>query len=176
MLAGIALSAAGPVAGQHPVPLDAINRYVTAELTRQRIPGLSVAVLRGDRVLLARGYGLANLELMVPASDRTIYQSGSMGKQFTAAGVAMLAEQGRLRLDDKITKWLPEGTGVWDSISVRHLLTHTSGVAEYTDSTFDNRKDYTEDQLVRFAASRPLDFSPESGGATATPATCCSEC
>lgn len=160
LLAYLALWVAGPVAAQRAVPLDSVNRYVTAELKRQRIPGASVAVLRGDRVLLARGYGLANLELRVPASDSTIYQSGSVGKQFTAAGVAMLAEQGRLGLDDKITKWLPEGAGVWDSISVRHLLTHTSGIAEYTDSTFDNRKDYTEDQLVRFAASRPLDFPP----------------
>jgi CubicO group peptidase (beta-lactamase class C family) len=160
VLACVSLFTGGPAAAQRAETIDSVNRYVAAELKRQRIPGLSVAVLQGDRVLLARGYGLANLELRVRASDSTIYQSGSMGKQFTAAGVAMLAEQGRLGLDDRITKWLPEGAGVWDSISVRHLLTHTSGVAEYTDSTFDNRKDYTEDQLVRFAASRPLDFSP----------------
>jgi CubicO group peptidase (beta-lactamase class C family) len=148
------------VAAQDAARIDSVNRYVLAEIRRQRIPGASVAVLRGPRVLLARGYGLANLELRVPASDSTIYQSGSVGKQFTAAGVAMLAEQGRLGLDDRITRWLSEGVGVWDSVTVRHLLTHTSGVAEYTDSTFDNRKDYTEDELVRFAASRPLDFSP----------------
>jgi D-alanyl-D-alanine carboxypeptidase len=74
----------------------------------------------------------------------------------------MLSQQGRFRLEDPVTRWLPEGAGVWDSITVRHLLTHTSGVGEYTDSTFDYRKDYTEDQLVRFAASRPLDFSPGS--------------
>jgi CubicO group peptidase (beta-lactamase class C family) len=140
--------------------LDSVGRYVTAEMTREHIPGLSLAALQGDRVLLARGYGYANLELRVPASDSTVYQSGSMGKQFTAAGVVMLSEQGRLGLDDRIVKWFPEGAGVWDSITVRQLLTHTSGIAEYTDSTFDYRKDYTEDQLVRFAASRPLDFSP----------------
>ncbi|MFL5401940.1 MAG: serine hydrolase domain-containing protein, partial [Gemmatimonadales bacterium] len=130
------------------------------EMQRQRIPGASIAVLRGDSVLLSRGYGLANLELQVPASDSTVYQSGSMGKQFTAAGVLMLAEQGQLSLEDRIIKWLPEGKGVWDSVRIRHLLTHTAGMAEYTDSTFDYRKDYTEDQLVRFAASRPLDFRP----------------
>jgi CubicO group peptidase (beta-lactamase class C family) len=129
-------------------------------MARQRIPGVSVAILRGDSSLLSRGYGFANLELQVPASDSTIYQSGSMGKQFTAAGILLLAKRGRLRLDDRITRWLPEGKGVWDSVTIRHLLTHTAGIAEYTDSTFDYRKDYTEDQLVRFAASRPLDFSP----------------
>jgi CubicO group peptidase (beta-lactamase class C family) len=139
---------------------DSVNGYVAAELRRQRIPGLSVAVLRRDSILVARGYGLANVELGVAASDSTIYQSGSLGKQFTAALVVMLSEQGRFRLDDRITRWLPEGVGVWDSITIRHLLTHTSGLGEYTDSTFNYRKDYTEDQLVRFAASRPLDFSP----------------
>lgn len=146
--------------GQTPAPLDSVNRYITTEIERQRIPGLSVAILRSDRVLLSRGYGFANLELRVPASDSTIYQSGSLGKQFTAAAIAMLAEQGELSLDDSIVKWLPEGAGVWDGITVRHLLTHTSGIAEYTDSTFDYRKDYTEDQLLRFAAARPLDFPP----------------
>ena len=137
-----------------------INRFVEAELARQRIPGLSVAVLRGDSVLLARGYGFANVELRVRASDSTVYQSGSMGKQFTAALVEMLVEQGRLRLDDSIARWLPEGAVVWRGVTVRRLLTHTAGIAEYTDSTFDYRKDYTEDELVKFAASRPLDFQP----------------
>ena len=65
----------------------AINRFVTAEMQGQKIPGLSLAVLRGDTVLLSRGYGFANVELHVPASDSTVYQSGSMGKQFTAAAV-----------------------------------------------------------------------------------------
>src|SRR5438876_6036314 len=138
----------------------AINRFVQAEMERQHIPGLSLAVLRGDQVLLARGYGFANVELHVPASDSTVYQSGSMGKQFTAALVEMLADNQRLRLDDSIVRWLPEGAGAWQGITVRHLLTHTSGIAEYTDSTFNYRKDYTEAELVRFAASRPLDFRP----------------
>ena len=138
----------------------AINRYVQAEVDRQRIPGLSIGVLVGDLVIMSRGYGFANLELRVPASDSTIYQSGSMGKQFTAALVEMLVAGHRLRLDDIIARWFPEGRDVWRSVTVRHLLTHTSGIAEYTDSTFDYRKDYTEDDLVKFAASRPLTFAP----------------
>lgn len=74
------LCAFAPVLIQTPTPLDSVNRYVTAELERQRIPGISVAILRGDQVLLSRGYGFANFELRVPASDSTIYQSGSLGK------------------------------------------------------------------------------------------------
>jgi CubicO group peptidase (beta-lactamase class C family) len=140
--------------------LDSVGRYVAQEMRRQQIPGLSVAILRGDRVLLARGYGFSNLEHRVPASDSTIYQSGSLGKQFTGTVVGMLAQQRRLDVEDKITKWLPEGKGVWDSITVRQLLTHTSGIPDYTDSLIDLRKDYTEEQLVRLASSQPLDFPP----------------
>lgn len=137
----------------------AISRFVVAEMERQRIPGLSLAVLSGDRVLLSRGYGFANVELHVPACDSTVYQSGSMGKQFTAALVELLVDNHVLRLDDSIVRWFPEGATVWRGITVRHLLTHTSGVAEYADSTFDLRKDYSEDELVKFAASRPLNFA-----------------
>jgi CubicO group peptidase (beta-lactamase class C family) len=143
-----------------PPDTAAINRYVEAEMRRQQIPGLSVAVLIGDRAVLSRGYGFANVELRVPASDSTIYQSGSMGKQFTAALVEMLVAGGRLRLDDPIARWFPERSVVWQGITVRHLLTHTSGIAEYTDSTFNYRRDYTEDELVEFASRRPLDFRP----------------
>ena len=70
-------------------------------MQRQQIPGISVAILRGDRILLARGYGFANLEHRVPASDSTVYQSGSLGKQFTATAVGMLAQQGRLKIEDR---------------------------------------------------------------------------
>ncbi len=160
----VALACAAPSLSASPAAqspqLDSVGRYVAAEMKRQQIPGLSVAILRGDSVLLARGYGFSNLEHRVPASDSTIYQSGSLGKQFTGTAVGMLAQQGRLHLDDKITKWLPEGKGVWDSITVRQLLTHTSGIPDYTDSLIDLRKDYTEEELVRLASSQPPDFPP----------------
>src|SRR5881392_2712587 len=123
---------AGPA--QTPAPLDSIDRYIRTEVTRYRIPGLSVAVLRGDSVVLARGYGYANAEHRVPATDSTVYQSGSVGKQFTAAAIVMLAEQGRLSLDDSITRFLPDGPATWRGITIRHLLTHTSGIADYTRS------------------------------------------
>jgi CubicO group peptidase (beta-lactamase class C family) len=140
--------------------LDTVDRYVRAELVRQRIPGLSVAILRGDSILLARGYGEANVELHVPASDSTIYQSGSLGKQFTSALVVMLAEEGRLGLDDSITRWFPEAPAAWKSITVRHLLTHTSGIPDYADSTLDYRRDYTENDLLHLAERLPLAFPP----------------
>jgi CubicO group peptidase (beta-lactamase class C family) len=81
-------------------------------MTRQRIPGMSVAVLRGDSLLLARGYGFANLEHRVPATDSTVYPVGSLTKQFTAAAIVLLSQQGHLRLEDPIIRYLPEGSAV----------------------------------------------------------------
>lgn len=151
---------ASPAAGQPPGVLDAIEDYIREEQARFRIPGLSIAVLRGNSVMLARGYGYANVELKAPASDSTVYQSGSVSKQFTAAGIVMLSEQGRLSLDDPITRFLPEGAPSWQRVTVRHLLTHTSGIPNYDEDSLDWRRDYTEDEIVRLAASEPLDFSP----------------
>jgi CubicO group peptidase (beta-lactamase class C family) len=145
-------------AAQTRAGVDSIDGFVRSELARQRVPGMSVAVLRGDSVLLARGYGYANVEHHVPATDSTVYPVGSVSKQFTAAGIVMLAEQGRLRLDDPITRYLPEGSAVWPSVTIRHLLTHTSGVAQ--DTMPDWRRDYTEAELVRSAAAQPLEFTP----------------
>ena len=101
------LLVAGAATAQTPATLDSIDRYIRTEVTRYRIPGASVAVLHGDRVVLTRGYGYANVELHAPATDSTVYQSGSVGKQFTAAAIVMLSEQGRLSLDDSITRFFP---------------------------------------------------------------------
>ena len=145
---------------QTPAWAQQTDQYVKGEVARQHIPGLTVAVLRGDSVVLARGYGYANLEHHVPATDSTVYEVGSVSKQFTAAAVVMLSEQGGLRLDDAIAQFLPEGATVWKGVTIRHLLTHTSGIPDYPDTALDYHRDYSEDDLVRLAARQPPDFSP----------------
>lgn len=162
LLATCALLPASAAAQSAPrqAALDSVDRYLRTELERQRIPGMSVAILRGDSILLARGYGFANLEHRVPASDSTIYQSGSVGKQFTAALVLSLAREGKLGLDEPIRRWLPETPAFWQPITVRHLLTHTSGIPDYTEGAIDYRRDYTEDQLLAAATRLPLEFAP----------------
>jgi CubicO group peptidase (beta-lactamase class C family) len=145
-------------AAQTRAVVDSIDGFVRSELARQRVPGMSVAVLRGDSVLLARGYGYANVEHHIPATDSTVYPVGSVSKQFTAAAIVMLAEQGRLGLDDPITRYLPEGSAPWPGVTIRHLLTHTSGVPQ--DTAPDWRRDYTEAELARSAAAQPLEFTP----------------
>jgi CubicO group peptidase (beta-lactamase class C family) len=145
-------------AAQTRAAVDSIDGFVRSELARQQIPGMSVAVLRGDSIVLARGYGYANVEHHVPATDSTVYEVGSVSKQFTAAAVVMLSEQGRLSLDDPIVRFLPEGSGLWPRITIRHLLTHTSGIPD--DTIPDWHRDYTEAELVRSATAQPLDFEP----------------
>ena len=159
-LAAVAALRGGNLSAQTGASLAAVDRFVREEVRRQRIPGLSIAVVRGGRLLLARGYGYANLEHRVPATDSTVYQSGSLGKQFTAALVLQLADSGALDLNAPIRRYLPEGPPRWDSVTVRQLLTHTSGIPEYADSVVDLRRDYTEDELVKVAAGLPPSFEP----------------
>jgi CubicO group peptidase (beta-lactamase class C family) len=139
--------------------IDSLAATVTA---RSRTPGVALAVLRGDSILLAKGYGLANVELNVPVSPETIFQSGSLGKMFTAAGVMHLVEAGKLRIDDPIRRWLPGAPADWQPITVRHLLTHTSGIPDYTTEAFNYRLDYTEEDLLRFAFGVTREFPPGS--------------
>ena len=134
-----------------------IDDFVAEEMRRQKVPGLAVAVLRKD-LTIAHGYGLANVEHRVPVTDETIFQSGSLGKMFTATAVMLQVEDGKLALSDRIKKFFPDAPAEWDPITVRHLLTHTSGIPDYTTSRFDYRRDYTEEELARLAFQQKLEF------------------
>jgi CubicO group peptidase (beta-lactamase class C family) len=136
-----------------------VDEYVNAEMQRERIPGLSLAVIKDGQIILAKGYGMANVEHQVPVKPETVFQSGSMGKQFTATAVMMLVEEGKLSLDDKITKYFSDAPPAWQGITVRHLLTHTAGTTDYPRD-FDFRRDYTEAELLKRAEAIPLAFQP----------------
>jgi CubicO group peptidase (beta-lactamase class C family) len=140
-----------------------IDDYVRAEVTRQRIPGAAVAVIRDGAVVLAKGYGEANVEHHAPATPDTIFQSGSVGKQFTSAALMWLVERGRLSIEDPLTKFFPDAPRHWRAITIRHLLTHTSGIPDYTGgSSIDYRRDYTEDELLKMAYALKPEFEPGS--------------
>jgi CubicO group peptidase (beta-lactamase class C family) len=130
-----------------PVVKMKIDRFVSGEMSRQKIPGMAVAVVKNGEAVVAKGYGFANLEHQVPVTTHSIFQSGSVGKQFTAAAIVQLEERGKLRLDDNIARYLPPTKARWGSITVRQLLTHTSGLPEYEDEV-DSRRDYSERQLT----------------------------
>jgi CubicO group peptidase (beta-lactamase class C family) len=136
-----------------------VDDYIRAEMKAQQIPGVSLAVIKNGEIVLARGYGLANVEHQVPVKPETIFQSGSVGKQFTATAVMMLVEEGKLSLDDKIIKYFTDAPETWRNITIRHLLTHTSGLGDYPPD-LDMRRDYTEDEMVQRIKSVPLAFQP----------------
>jgi len=138
---------------------ERVDEFVKSEMEKQRIPGVAVAIVKSGRIVLAKGYGLANVEHQVPVKPETIFQSGSVGKQFTATAVMMLVEEGKLSLDDPITKYFTEAPASWQNITIRHLLTHTAGTTDYPND-FDFRRDYTEDELLKRAESIPLAFQP----------------
>jgi len=137
-----------------------VDNFVNSSIRQQKIPGLALAVMRDGQIIKAQGYGLSNIELNAPASPQTVFQSGSVGKQFTATGVMMLVEEGKVGLDDKITKYFPGAPETWNKITIRNLLTHTSGIKDYTDKNFDYRRDYTEEDLLKILQKLPFDFAP----------------
>jgi CubicO group peptidase (beta-lactamase class C family) len=150
--------AAVPCTGRQNLSLT-IDRYVKAEMRKQKIPGISLVVLRNGRIVLLKSYGLANVEHQVPVKPETIFQSGSMGKQFTAAAVMMLIQDGKISLDDKITKFFPDAPSAWNQVTVRHLLNHTAGMGDYP-AEIDLRRDYTEDEMLDYFKKTPLAYEP----------------
>ncbi|MFZ2983130.1 MAG: serine hydrolase domain-containing protein, partial [Sphingobium sp.] len=123
------------------VRADPIDDYVNAEITRQNVPGLSLAVIRNGQLMRANGYGLANLEHHVPVHPDTLFKTGAVGMQFTAVAVMQLVEDGKIGLDDPIRKYFPDSPVSWGPITIRNLLNHTSGLPTTPNGNF--RTEYT---------------------------------
>jgi CubicO group peptidase (beta-lactamase class C family) len=138
---------------------SAVADYVKAEMERQHIPGLALLVTRDGKVVRSEGFGLANVELQVPVKPETIFQSGSVGKQFTATAVMMLVEAGKIGLNDPLTKYFLDAPPSWKNVTVRELLSHTGGFGDYPKN-FNFRKDWTEPQLLKLVESIPLAYPP----------------
>lgn len=139
----------------------AINEILTQRY-KSNEPGASVIVVKDGKVVFRKGYGMANLELGVPVEPDMIFRLGSVTKQFTAVVILMLAEQGKLSLDD-IAKFLPDYPTRGHKITIEHLLTHTSGIKNYTSlpewlSLW--RKDMTVKEIIDLFKARLVDFAP----------------
>ena len=152
-----------------PGKADKIDDYVTAQIKRLHVPGASLAVVRDGHITKAQGYGFANLELRSPATKETVYEIGSTSKQFTATAIMMLVEEGKVRLDDTITKYFPEAPQAWRGITIRHLLTHTSGIQNHvavphwldvfrTNLAFETAP--SRNELLKMFFKLPLEFQP----------------
>ncbi len=141
-----------------------IDSIARAAVVRGMSAGLSIAVVFRSDTLTLDGFGYADLELRVPATARTVYRIGSLTKQFTALAIMQLVERGRLSLEDGLTDLLPEFSERGNGITVRHLLTHTSGIKSYTELGMPWRSkirlDLTRREMVELFKDEPLEFRP----------------
>jgi CubicO group peptidase (beta-lactamase class C family) len=139
-----------------------VEEYMDARVKRDHFSG-SVLIARDGKVLFTKAYGLANIEHDVPNTPQTKFRLGSITKQFTAMAILILQERGKLKVEDKINKYVPDAPKAWDEITIRHLLTHTSGIPNYTSypeflKTLPVR--VTLKELIGKFRDKPLDFKP----------------
>jgi D-alanyl-D-alanine carboxypeptidase len=142
-----------------PAAADAVDDLVLAEMDKEKIPGLSLAVVRNGRLELGRAYGMANLEHRVPATPETVFQIQSITKSFTAAGIMLLAEEGKVDLAAPIGTYLEGLPELWAPVTVRHLLSHTSGIKDFiNEPTVNLRLDVSPEDVIRSVEELPLNF------------------
>jgi CubicO group peptidase (beta-lactamase class C family) len=149
---------------------DEVDNYVESHLHQLHIPSASIAIVRDSQIIKAKGYGLANVELNVQASKDTVYEIGSMTKQFTATAIMMLVEEGKVSLDDPVKKYFPAAPETWQHITIKHLLNHTSGiqnhvaVPEFMNLFQTNvglfQPSLTRAELIKLFFKLPLEFKP----------------
>lgn len=144
---------------------DGFRRIVHASMEKEEIPGAAVVVMKGDDVVYAEGFGVEDVTREQRVTPSTSFYLGSSSKMFVAAAIVRLAEQGRLQLDDSITKYLPEAAGL-SKVTVRHLLSHTSGIRdEHVQPKLAELYDLPGTPALRYfeeAARSPIDFAPGS--------------
>jgi D-alanyl-D-alanine carboxypeptidase len=140
---------------------DPVEDYMKSEMAQRRIPGAALKVIQGGQAVKTAAYGVANLEHNVPVKPETVFEIGSITKQITAAAILLLAQDGKLSLDDKISRHLKDTPDTWRDVTVRHLLTHTSGIKTYTGlDGFELTRNQTQEQLIEKLARLPVEFQP----------------
>lgn len=143
------------------MPPDAIDEAVARVMAERRIQGLAFAIVHEGKTVRTGCYGLANVEHGVKVHPDTVFEVGSVTKQFTATCILRLAEAGKLSLDDSITKFLPRAPAAWKPIAIKHLLSHTSGIQNYTGlDGYEATKKLTQQQFIAKAADLKLQFDP----------------
>ena len=148
-------------AAVHP-SLAGIDSMLTA-LYPAAEPGAAILVARDGQVLMRKAYGAASVELGVPLRPEHVFRLGSITKQFTAVALLMLVDEGKVALDDEITRFFPDYPTHGHRITVEHLLTHTSGIQSYTGMpayVAGMRRDLTTDQLIEMFRDQPMEFAP----------------
>lgn len=155
----------GTALGQLPVSEELGNRVdaIAKQTLSRPVAGISVAVARDGQVVIARGYGMANLEHSVAVTPETVFHIASISKNILAAVVLQLVDEGKLQLDDDVTKYVPEAPMLGHHVTVRQLLNHTSGIYNFTslpDAANNERFDLTHEQVLGLIKDKPFDFEP----------------
>ena len=141
---------------------DRADKLVQDEMYNEQIPGLALAVVKDGRILKARAYGFADVDSKVPATTDTVFRIASVSKQFVATAIMMLVEEGKLSLDDPVSKYLDGTPRRWKKITIQHLLTHTSGIPDFLneDISVDASPDAFDQSVFKALARRSLHFAP----------------
>ncbi|HUG62683.1 MAG TPA: serine hydrolase domain-containing protein [Methylomirabilota bacterium] len=149
-----------------PARLDQASALAEAEMQRQGMPGMVLVVMQGDEPILARGFGRESLDRDDPVTPDTVFMYNSISKQLVAAAILKLAEAGQLSVDDLVSRHLPDWTRLPPGLSIRHLLTHTSGMRDvHVQPTLAELYDRPGTTWAQFAAAdrdTPADFAPGS--------------
>lgn len=138
---------------------DAVDDLVNADLARQQIPGLALAVMKDGKLAKSAGYGLANVEEKVPVRPETVFRIASVGKQFIATGILLLVEDGKMTLDDRLGALLDDAPPTWAPLTVRQLLSHTSGLVRESPGYLPILRQ-PDINVIRAAYPLPLQFTP----------------
>jgi len=142
-----------------------LDTWMTTYLKENNTPGAVIAVASQGELVHVKAYGLANVELAVPVSKETVFEIGSVSKQFTSAAAMLMVEEGKLKLNAAIHTYLPFLPSEWMGVTVHQLLTHTSGIPDYEEiRSYDiYRHRLTPQDVIKIAQSRPMDFPPGTG-------------
>jgi CubicO group peptidase (beta-lactamase class C family) len=144
-----------------PALADRTDDYIKTQMGQHQIPGLALTILQSGKPVKTAAYGLANLELNAAATPESVFEIGSVTKQFTAAGILLLAQEGKLSVEDRINQHLNNVPTTWSNITIRHLLTHTSGLKTYTGLIgFELTRHLSQGQFIKAIAAQPLEFQP----------------
>ncbi|HEX3628383.1 MAG TPA: serine hydrolase domain-containing protein [Verrucomicrobiae bacterium] len=140
---------------------DEVDDLIRSQMQQHHVPGVACQVWKNGQPVKTFYGGVANLEWNAPVGPDTVFEIGSISKQFAAASILLLVQQGKLSVDDNISKYLTNTPSAWANIKIRHLLSHTSGIHSYDDMEgFELRQHLTQAQFIGRLARRPLDFQP----------------
>jgi len=139
--------------------VDRIDEYVKSRISEFHLPGLCLVVIKNGEIVKAEGYGLADVESKVAANPATVFKIGSVSKQFFAAGIMLLVQDGRVGLADPVSKYISGTPPAWAPITIRHLLTHTAGLVRESPA-FDPAKELPDADMIKAAFATPLRFVP----------------